>query len=146
MRQQLRSLYLAHILTMTLGGVCLGVAMATTVASCAIPASIAGRSTAQLTAPGVQALHIVEVVKTLDIIRDAAIYAEVAKVTPTTTARIIVTAHKSIIEVVREATGGWKATVLEILTQLKQHIPEADRAHFVPYIDAAISVIKAVIQ
>lgn len=114
--------------------------------ACAIPASVGGRSTAQLTAPGVQALHIIEITKALDIVRDTAIDADKANIVPNATAKLVVVAHKSIIDVMRAAPSGWKAGVLEILAQLRKDIPAADAAHFTPYIDATVSIIKAVIK
>lgn len=113
--------------------------------ACAIPVSIGGRSTAQLTAPGVQALHAVEVVKALDVIRDTAVDAEAAKIVPAVTATLVVKAHKSIIAVIRAGQAGWKASVLESLAQLKRDLPAKDAVQFVPYIDAATGLIKAVI-
>ncbi len=112
--------------------------------ACVMPASVAGRSTAQLTAPGVQALHKVEVLKALDVVRDLAIDGEAAKVVPTTTAAIVVKAHKSILEVMKQAD--WKSGTLAALDQLKTDIPTKDRVQFTPYIDSAILIIKAVIQ
>ena len=115
-------------------------------AACAIPVALGGRSTAQLTAPGVQALHTVEIVKVLDVVRDIAIDGEAAKVIPTPTAVIVVKAHKAILVVIRQSPNGWKAQVLVALDQLKADIPSKDAAQFLPYINAAISTIKAVIQ
>ncbi len=112
--------------------------------ACAVPASVGGRSTAQLTAPGVQALHKVEVLKALDVVRDVAIDGEAAKVVPTATAAIVVKTHKGILEVMKQVD--WKSGVLTALDQLKADIPVADRAQFIPYIDSSISIIKAVIQ
>jgi hypothetical protein len=114
--------------------------------ACAVPASFGGRSTAQLTAPGVQALHTVEAVKALDLVRDTAIDGEAAKVIPTDTTALVVKAHKSILIVIRTTPGGWKPAVIATLEQLKKDIPARDATQLGPYIDAAISIIKAVIQ
>ena len=121
------------------------IALVSTV-GCAIPTSIGGRSTAQLTTPGIQAMHTVEVVKALDLVRDIAIDGEVAKIIPTATARIVVQAHKSMIDVIRATPDGWKASVLAALGQLSKNIPANDVAQFGPYISAATNIIKAVIQ
>lgn len=120
----------------------IGVVVLTT--ACAVPASFGGRSTAQLTAPGVQALHTVEATKALDLIRDTAIDGETARVIPTTSTALVVKAHRAIIIVMR--TPGWKLKVLATLDQLKKDLPARDATQLGPYIDAATSIIKAVIQ
>ncbi len=123
----------------------LAIALLGASSACSV-ASVGGRSTAQLTAPGVQALHTAEVVRVIDVIRDTAVDGEATKVISTPTAAVVVKAHKAIVETMRQLPNGWKATVLIILAQLKSDLPAADRVQLAPYIDAAVNTIKAVIQ
>lgn len=117
-------------------------ALATT--SCALPAALAGRSTAQLTTPGIAALHAQEVGKTLDIIRDFAVDAEATKNLSTATMLKVVRWHKSAVMIIDQTPDGWKATVLAGLVQLKVTLGVSERTLLGPYIDAAILVIKGV--
>ena len=82
---------------------------------CGTPASVAGRSTANLTAPGVQALHKKEVVKSLDVVRDTAVDGEASKVISTATARVVVTWHKSALEVITASAAGWQTAVIDVV-------------------------------
>ncbi len=119
-------------------------ALCATVA-CAQPASYAGRSTAQLTTPGIVALHEGEVVKLLDVVRDAAVSADASKIISTATATTIVTWHRAALLAIRETPNGWKPTVLSGLTQTLAALTPAERAILGPYFDAAALVIKVVI-
>lgn len=113
--------------------------------ACAIPASVGGRSTAQLTTPGIVALHGVEVVKALDIVRDTAIDAEAAKILPTATVTKIVKWHKAALDIIRSTPGDWKPSVLAGLDVLKKELTPSELSIVGPYIESAIFLIKAVI-
>ena len=113
--------------------------------ACATPTSVAGRSTADLTAPGIRALHATEVVKALDIIRDTAIDGEAAGVVPLATAKAVVTWHTAALRAIAATPNGWKASMLAGLEALKTALPAADAAVFIPYINAAIALIGQVI-
>lgn len=112
---------------------------------CATPAAVAGRSTANLTAPGIQALHGKEAVKYLDIIRDLGIAAEAAKKIPTATAERIVRWHRAAIQTIDQTPNGWKPSVLTGLDQLQRSLTPEEHAIFDPYILSARTLIQAVI-
>ena len=123
----------------------LALVLLVSVSGCAVPASIGGRSTAQLTTPGIVALHGLEVVKALDVLRDLAIDGEAAKIIATSDARQIVTVYRSVLLSLKELPGGWKVTVLTALTQLARDLSPSARAQAGPYIDSAVLLIKAVL-
>jgi len=109
-------------------------------------AAVNGRSTANLTTPGVVALQTVEVVKVLDIIRDTAVDGEARKVIATPTATKIVEWHRAALLSIKELPLGWKPTVLSSLSNLKQTLTPSEVNIVGPYIDSAVSIIRAVIQ
>lgn len=113
--------------------------------SCALPAQWNGRSTAQLTTPGIMALHSLEVVKVLDVARDFAIDAEAGKILSTDDARRVVMAHRSALLIIHEAPGGWKNTVLKALDELQKNLSPSARQLVGPYLDSAVLLIKAVL-
>lgn len=112
---------------------------------CAPLSQYGGRSTSLLTTPGIQALHTVEVVKVMDVFRDVAIDGEAVKVIATSDARIIVEAHKAALQILRELPNGWKAVVVKGLEEAKGKLSPNAKINVGPYIDSAISVIKAVL-
>ncbi len=107
--------------------------------------NVAGRSTVNLTTPGIAALHASEVVKVLDVIRDTAVDAEAVKLMPTATAKAVVTWHNAALETIKATPNGWKATVLAGLDALLKGLAPAERQILAPYIAAAEMTIKAVI-
>ncbi len=113
---------------------------------CAPPAAVGGRSTANLTAPGIRALQTTEVVKVLDIIRDTAIDGNATNVISTPTTTKIVTWHKVTLQTIQSTPDGWKTTVLSGLDNLKSALPSNEVNIIGPYIDSAKSLIEAVIQ
>lgn len=113
---------------------------------CSVPAAIGGRSTAQLSTPGITALHTLEVVKVLDIIRDTAIDSEAAKIISTSTATKVITWHRATLETIKDLPNGWKDTVLSGLDNVKGILSPSELKIIGPYINSAASVIKAVIQ
>lgn len=124
---------------------CVLLLCALTVSSCALPAAIGGRSTAKLTTPGIVALHTLEVVKVLDVLRDVAVDGEAARIIATEDARKIVTTHREILLAAKEAPNGWKPTALTALYNLRQHLSPAAMAHVEPYIEAVLSLLKGVL-
>lgn len=122
------------------------IAAALAAASCALPASYAGRSTAQLTTPGIVALHSVGVVKVLDVVRDVAIDGEATKVITADDAKKIVEAHKAILQDIKAAPTGWKQTVLAAIYNLRGQLSASALAIVGPYIESSLAIIKAVIQ
>ncbi len=112
---------------------------------CGVAQAVNGRSTAQLTMPGLVSLHALEAVKALDVIRDTAIDAEAAKLTPTATARTVVTWHKSVLLVIKESPGGWRPTVLAGLDELEKKLSPADLVVYGPFIDGARVTVKGII-
>jgi hypothetical protein len=125
--------------TILIGGVIV------TTAGCATPASVAGQSTANLTAPGIQALHGKEVVKYLDIIRDLAIDAEAAGKIPTATTANIIRWHKAAINTINQTPNGWKATVLTGMDAVQAALTPAEHGILDPYFLTAKTIIQAVI-
>lgn len=115
---------------------------------CCAPKAIGGRSTANLTTAGggVQALHGVEAVKYLDIVRDLAIDGEKIGTVKTATAALVVKWHRAAITTIDATPGGWKASVLAGIDQLSTAIPPNEQALFAPYILSAKTIIQAVIQ
>lgn len=112
---------------------------------CAVPRAIGGRSTAQLTTPGVQALHTLEVVKLLDVIRDTANDGEGLKVIAPATNLKVAIWHKDLIRVIRASAQGWKAAVIEALERLRKDLTLSEDSVLGPYIQAAIATAKAVL-
>lgn len=113
--------------------------------ACAAPSNVAGRSTANLTTPGLVALHASAVVKVLDVVRDTAVDGEAAKLIPTATAKSVVTWHKAALDTIKATPNGWKSTVLAGLDALAKGLTDAERKILAPYIFAAQMTIKAVI-
>lgn len=111
---------------------------------CAPLGQLNGRSTAQLTTPGISALHAIEVGKGLDIIRDTAVNAETAKIITTADMLIIVRWHKSAALAIDQSPNGWRPMVLTGLDQLKKDVSLSTLKIVGPYIDASILVIKVV--
>ena len=116
--------------------------LASTVA-CAT-SNVQGRSTANLTSPGLVALHASEVVRVLDVIRDTAVDAETAKLLSTDTTRKVVTWHKAALQTIQATPGGWKLTVLAGLDALYQPLTPSEQSVLRPYIFAAKLVIESV--
>ncbi len=108
--------------------------------------NVNGRSTVNLTPPGLAALHASEVVKVLDVIRDTAVDAEAAKLMPTATAKVVVTWHKAALDTIKATPNGWKATVLAGLDALEKGLSTSEAKILSPYIAAAQMTIKAVIS
>lgn len=116
---------------------------------CSTPTAVNGRSTANLTAPGIQDLHVKEIAKILDVIRDVAVDAEAAHVFPTATTRLVVTWHRAALLTLPDGSqprSGWRGTVLAGLMNLKQALSADERKLLGPYIDSATLVVEAVIQ
>jgi len=124
---------------------CFAVLSVFSVANCA-SGSYQGRSTAELTTPGIVALQTTEVVKVLDVIRDIAIDAEATKIIPTNTASHVVSWHKAALQTMKDTPSGWRAIVLSSLTNLKGTLSPSELSIIGPYIDSATSIIKAVFQ
>lgn len=104
-----------------------------------------GRSTAQLTTPGIVALHSLEVVKVLDVVRDLAIDGEAEKIIAVDDARKIVTVHRSILLTIKEAPSGWKRTVTKALEELLADLSPSAKKVVGPYINSAFILIEAVL-
>jgi hypothetical protein len=119
-----------------------GVAMS----GCATPAAVAGQSTANLTAPGIQALHGREVVKYLAIIRDMAVDGNAAGKIPDATTERIVRWHAAAIKTIDATPDGWKAAVLTGITSMQGALTAGEHALLDPYILSAQTIIAAVIQ
>lgn len=111
---------------------------------CGIPASIAGRSTAKLTTPGINALHATGIGRSLDIVRDIAVSAEQTKNISTDTMLKVVKAHKSIALTLDQLPNGWQTSVEKGLTELESDLTPSERTIVGPYIDATLLIIKAV--
>jgi hypothetical protein len=124
----------------------LTVVFSLSMSACATPSNVAGRSTVNLTSSGVAALHAVEVVKILDVIRDTAVDGAAAQLIPTHTARSVVTWHQAALKTIASVPNGWKATVLSGLVALKATFSDAERNIIGPYIDSAIVMINTVIS
>lgn len=112
---------------------------------CSPATQVGGRSTANLTAPGVQALHLKEVVKYLDVVRDTAVDAEASHLIPTPTTEAVVRWHRAAVTTIGTAPAGWKATVLTGLQQLQASLTPAEHQILDPYLLAAETIIQAVI-
>lgn len=111
---------------------------------CAPIASLNGRSTAKLTTPGIVALHGIQCVKLLDVIRDTAVDAESNKLIETPTMLKIVKAHKAMLVTIRESPNGWKASVVTALGELKKDLTPSELNIVGAYIDGAKLVISTV--
>ena len=119
-------------------------ALALAISPACAPKQIGGRSTANLTAPGVAALQKTEAIKLLDVIRDTAVDGEAAKVIPTATTQKIVLWHRSAIEVIKQTSSGWQAITITSLQQLQKDLPSNVEKIIEPYIIAAISALRLV--
>lgn len=118
-----------------------------TLGACA-PKAIGGRSTANLTAAGggIQALHGIEAVKYLDIIRDLAVDGEKIGKVKTSTAAAIVRWHRAAITTIDATPNGWKPSVLTGIDQLSATLTPEEHTLFDPYILSAKTIIQAVIS
>ena len=99
-----------------------------------------------LSPEGVAAFNALRVVRALDVVRDTAIDAE-AQVPPlisTANTRTIINFHEAALKTIAAAPGGWKATVLAGLDQLKADILPAAWARIRIYIDLLKVVIAEV--
>lgn len=114
-------------------------------AACALPSSFQGRSTAQLSTPGIVALHSMEVIKVLDVLRDVGIDGEAAHIISVEDSKKVVLAHRSILLAVQQAPNGWKETGLKTLELLQKELSPAGLTRLDPYIAAARNLIKAVL-
>lgn len=123
----------------------LALVLLVSVSGCALPAAVGGRSTAHLTTPGIVALHTLEVVKVLDVLRDTAIDGEAAKIIATDDARKIVTVHRAILLAAKETPMGWKVTALTAIYTLRGELSPSTLAVIGPYIESALVLIKAVL-
>lgn len=111
--------------------------------ACGIPKAVNGRSTANLTQPGITALHTTEVIKVLDVIRDTAVDGLAAKVIPEATSTRVVDWHRAAVLTIQQAPNGWSATTISGLNNLKATLTSSEVSVIGPYIDSAIALIKA---
>lgn len=111
---------------------------------CAPPAAVAGRSTANLTTPGIRALQAKEGIKYLDLIRDFAQDGEAAKVVPLETAVKVTRWHKALVLTINQTPNGWAAVALTGLDALQQALSPTERALLDPYISSARIIYQAV--
>lgn len=126
-----------HILTIT-------ILLSIISASCAN--NYQGRSTAELTQPGITALHTLEVVKVLDVIRDLAIDSEKAKFISVNTTRRIILFHQAALQTIQSLPNGWREIILTSLKSLDSVLTVEEKKIIEPYILAAMSLIEKVIQ
>jgi hypothetical protein len=97
-----------------------------------------------LTPVGTAAYHATQVVKALDVLRDAAIDAEAQtpKLISTDNTRKIVTFHEAAVKAIHASPGGWKPTVVAALAQLQHDILPAEWSRLLPY----VSLVKSLIE
>lgn len=111
---------------------------------CAAPAAVAGRSTANLTTPGLKALQAKEGIKYLDLIRDFAQDAEATHVVSLETATKVTRWHKALVLTIGQTPNGWQAVALHGLDALQQALSPTERALLDPYISSARIIYQAV--
>ena len=97
-----------------------------------------------LSPAGTAAYHATQVVKALDVLRDAAIDAEAQnpKLISTENTRKIVNFHEAAVKTIGATPGGWKPTVTAALDQLQHDILPAEWQRLLPY----IALVKTLIQ
>ncbi len=81
------------------------------------------------------------VVKSIDIVRDAAVDAEAAHVISTDDARQVVIWHKSAVNVVAASSTGWKDALTTTLDEALKNRPTL-QAKLAPY----VALFKALLQ
>ncbi len=81
------------------------------------------------------------VVKSIDIVRDAAVDAEAAHVISTDDARQVVIWHKSAVNVVAASSTGWKDALTTTLDEALKNRPTL-QAKMAPY----VALFKALLQ
>lgn len=97
-----------------------------------------------LSPPGVAAFNALRVGHAVDIVRDTATDAEVQKLISTADTRLIVDWHSAVVKTIAAVPGGWKATVLAAIDQLKTDILPAAWQRIAIYIDLLKAIIKEV--
>jgi len=97
-----------------------------------------------LTPVGAAAYHATQVVKALDVLRDAAIDAEAQtpKLISTDNTRKVINFHEAAVKAIQASPGGWKPTVLAALDQLQHDILPAEWNRILPY----VSLVKSLIE
>lgn len=113
---------------------------------CAPPAAVAGRSTANLTGPGIKALQAKEGIKYLDIIRDTAQDAEATKILSLETATKVTRWHKALVLTINQTPNGWQAVALTGLDELQKALSPDERVLLDPYISSARIIYQAVVS
>lgn len=85
-----------------------------------------------------------EVIKGLDVIRDAAIAANAVTppVVPTADTRAIVQWHASAVKVIRDVPTGWQPAVLTGLDEALKHVSPEMRYTIEPYVALAKTLIE----
>lgn len=95
---------------------------------------------------GLAAFHAHEIVKVLDVVRDAAVSAEAQtpKLLSTDTTRNVVIWHRSALVTIRTVPYGWQGAVLAGLDEVSKNVPTHERAVLAPYLAMAKLVIREV--
>jgi hypothetical protein len=87
------------------------------------------------------------VIKTLDLLRDAAVSAE-AQTPPllsTATARRVVLAHQAALQVMQATDAGWEPTVQALLSGILANLPADEVALLKPYVNLAQSLLGTLV-
>lgn len=101
-----------------------------------------------LTPEATQAFHGTQVVKTLDVMRDAAIAAN-AQIPPLLSedvTRKVVLYHQSVVKVIQAAPIGWVPFAQRGLDELLGNLPPKERALIGPYAALVKAVIGEVVR
>lgn len=101
-----------------------------------------------LTPEATRAFHGTQVVKTLDVMRDAAVAAnvQVPPLLSTDATRKVVLYHQSVVKVIQAAPAGWVPFAQRGLEEMLDALPPKERAVVGPYAALVKTVIAEVIR
>lgn len=97
-----------------------------------------------LTPTGQVAWNSTQVVKALDVLRDAAISANNGGLVNEDVTRRVVVYHRSSLEVIKSAPAGWQTIVQTALAQTMSQLPPDARELFQPYVDLLSGLLNRI--
>lgn len=109
-----------------------------------LAADCAGKVPPNLNPQATRAWYGTEVIKGLDVIRDAAVAANAVQppVAPTSDTRIVVEWHQSAVRVIHEIPNGWQPAVLKGLDETMAKLSPSTRYALDPYATLARTLIE----